>query len=397
MTTSAASFDKSFDICIHGAGFVGRTLALLLAESGFNIALVAPEAEPAAVLTDIRAFALNHTSKALLERVRAWPAEAHVTPVLSMAVFGDAGGYTEFEPLDLHENLPSALNWIVDVPALNAALKQQVACKPQITCLASDAALKAKLYVVCEGKHSAMLRQLGIVGKTIRYPQHAIAARLRCEHPHQHAAKQWFNESGDVLALLPLGGAAADACEVALVWSLTSGYAKAMQRASPAEFIAALTRAAGHGAGELTLCSERVLWPLQRTRIEQWVGEQKYTEGLSKSKIWVLAGDAAHTMHPLAGQGLNVGLGDAALLFETLQSFLQKSPLFNPSPAALTRALEHYARARQAAAAEMTGVTDGLHLLFAHKHPLVQQARNWGMKLFNRVDSFKRHMIQKAQ
>ncbi len=394
MTDSAAVSPPSFDIAIHGAGFVGRTLALLLARSGFKVALIDSSA-PSNVI-DIRAFSLNQTSKTLLERVHAWPEGAHVTPVLSMAVFGDAGGHAEFEHVDSHkashpnEAIDSPLNWIVDVPALSAALQQQVAGEPRITHFANDDGLEAKLHVVCEGKHSAMLGQLGIASETIRYPQHAIAARLTCEHPHQHAARQWFNERGEVLALLPLGGADAGAREVALVWSLNTDHAKAMQSASEVDFTSALTAAAGHALGAMTLCSERALWPLQLTRIDNWVGTQC-------DKIWVLAGDAAHAMHPLAGQGLNVGLGDAALLAETLQSFLAKSPLFNPSNTALTRALNRYARTRQAAAAEMSGVTDGLHLLFAHKHPLVQQARNWGMKLFNRADSLKRQIIKRAQ
>ncbi len=387
MTTSTTSFD----ICIHGAGFVGRTLALLLARAGLTVALVDAYAPHDAV--DIRAFSLNHSSKALLDGVQAWPSDAHVTPVLSMAVFGDAGGVAHFgqsEHVETQKTQGEPLNWIVDVPALSTALQEQTAREPCITCLTSDDGLQAKLHVVCEGKPSVMLGQLGVAAKTIRYPQHAIAARLTCEHPHQHAARQWFNERGEVLALLPLGGAEANAREVALVWSLTSEHAQAMQNAAPADFTTALTAAAGHTLGTMTLASSRALWPLQLTQIPTWIGERD-------GKVWVLAGDAAHAMHPLAGQGLNVGLGDAALLADTLQNFLVKSPLFNPSPTTIKRALGKYARARQAAAAEMSGVTDGLHLLFAHKHPLVQQARNWGMKLFDRADGLKRQVIKKAQ
>jgi 2-polyprenyl-6-methoxyphenol hydroxylase-like FAD-dependent oxidoreductase len=375
----------SFDICIHGAGFVGRTLALLLARARFKVALVdaSAKAQPSDQPADIRAFSLNHTSKSLLERVQAWPSDEYITPVYSMAVFGDAGGATHFEDTQ-------PLNWIVDVPALIAALKHQVAAEPRITCLTSDVDLQAKLHVLCEGKHSAKLTQLGFAPETIRYGQHAIAARLACERPHKHAAHQWFNERGEVLALLPLGGADADAREVALVWSLTADHAKAMQNASESDFTAALSEAAGHALGAMTLVSQRATWPLQLMRVPEWVSHQS-------GKVWVLAGDAAHAMLPLAGQGLNVGLGDAVLLAQTLQSFLAASPLFNPSSTALTRALNQYARARQAAALEMTGFTDSLHLLFAHRHSLVQQVRNLGMRLFNRAGSIKRQLIKKAQ
>jgi ubiquinone biosynthesis UbiH/UbiF/VisC/COQ6 family hydroxylase len=368
----------------------GRTLALLLAKAGFSIALI--DSHAASSVTDIRAFSLNQSSKSLLESLSAWPADAYITPVLSMAVFGDAGGAAHFEQseeVDVHGHL-EPLNWIVDVPALSATLQHQVAGEPRIDCLISDDALQAKLHVLCEGKHSETLSQLGLQAETIKYPQHAIAARLTCELPHQHAASQWFNERGEVLALLPLGGTTENAREVALVWSLESEQAKTLQSADPADFAMALAAAAGHALGEMALTSPRALWPLQLTRVATWVIERD-------NNIWVLAGDAAHAVHPLAGQGLNLGLGDAALLAKTLQRFLATSPLFHPTPAALIRALNQYARARQAAAEEMFRVTDGLHLLFAHKHPLVQQARNLGLRLFNRATKLKKLVIKKAQ
>ncbi|MDI9333038.1 MAG: FAD-dependent monooxygenase [Cytophagales bacterium] len=367
----------SFDICIHGAGFVGRTLALRLAQSDFAVALVDTSAPHPA--TDIRAFSLNPTAKALLARVNAWPADSDATPVVAMRVFGDAGGKASFD-----DNNP--LNWIVDVPALAALLKERTSAEPRITCLASDDALKATLHVVCEGKHSQLLAQLDAGAHTIHYEQHAIAARLVCEHAHHNTAYQWFNERGEVLALLPMQGNA-----VALVWSLKSERAKKMQAASETDFTTALEASCSKALGAMTLFGPRALWPLQLTRMDTWAG-QSPTLG-----TWVLAGDAAHAMHPLAGQGLNVGLGDAALLAETLQKFLDLSPIFKPSPSALMRALGGYVRERQAAAASMSYATDGLHLLFAHGNPLIQQGRNWGMKLLDRATVVKKLFIRQAQ
>ncbi len=366
----------SFDIAIHGAGFVGRTLALLLAQAGFKIALIDSQVPSGNV--DIRAFSFNPSSKALLERLGAWPADAHATPVLSIDVFGDAGGATHFSQTE-------PLSWIVDVPALSDLLQSLSAAEPRITVLKNGDALQAKLDVACEGNASARLSQIGLQPNAIRYQQHAIAARLSCDGPHGNKALQWFNERGEVLALLPMQGH-----EVALVWSLAADRAKAMQSASEAEFAAALLTASNSALGSMQLTSQRALWPLQLIRIDNWVGEQN-------GKTWVLAGDAAHTVHPLAGQGLNLGLGDVALLAKTLQSFLLTSPFFNPSAAALRRALNQYARARQAAAEQMSGVTDGLHLLFAHQNPLVKQARNIGMKLFDGANILKRIAIGKAQ
>lgn len=381
----------AFDIAIHGAGFVGRTLALLLARAGFSVGLIDSQAPSETV--DIRAFSLNPTSKSLLERLSAWPAEPHITPVVSMAVCGDAGGATHFEQseeVNVQGQSIEPLNWIVDVPALSAILQGLTAAEPRITSLVGGNALQAKLHVLCEGKHSELLELLNLPSETIRYSQHAIAARLSCELPHLHTAKQWFNAQGEVLALLPLGGTDKDANKVALVWSLTSEQAKTLQMAASTDFTTALESAAGHSLGSMTLCSERAIWPLQLTSVSHWVTKKD-------SETWVLAGDAAHALHPLAGQGLNLGLGDAALLANTLQKLLIDSPLFNPSSTTLTRALNQYARARQAAAAEMSRVTDGLHLLFAHKHPLVQQARNWGMTLFNLASKLKQQVIKRAQ
>ncbi len=374
----------SFDICIHGAGFVGRTLALLLVQRGFRLALLSNEpANPESA--DIRAFALSSASKDLLTGIRAWPAVASITPVLSMQVFGDAGGHVQ---LDAPEHA-EALSWIVDVPALEATLCERVAGEPSVVCLAEGSACEAKLHVVCEGRASRITAELGLRFETIRYPQHAVAARLVCELPHDNAARQWFTERGEVLALLPMQGHSGH--EVALVWSLQSNRAKEMLTASDADFTAALEASCNKALGVLQLSGPRALWPLQLTRTDQWTGPS------STLGTWVIAGDAAHTVHPLAGQGLNLGLGDAAHLAETLKELQGDSPLFRPTQTKLTRALQSYARARQAAAAPIAGVTDGLHLLFARDSVLLARARNLGMSWLNRASSIKNFLIKRAQ
>jgi len=380
MTISASTFD----ICIHGAGFVGRTLALLLAKQGLRVALLSTKL-PQTESTDIRAFALSGASKDLFNSVQAWPADGAVTPVLSMQVFGDAGGHVQ---LDTPEHA-QALNWIVDVPALELILKEQVAREPHVTCLAEDADCEATLHVVCEGRSSRMTAELGLQFETIRYPQHAVAARLVCELPHDNAARQWFTERGEVLALLPMQGSAGH--EVALVWSLESNRAKEMLAASDADFTAALEASCNKALGTMQLSSNRALWPLQLARTDQWTGQS------STLGTWVMAGDAAHTVHPLAGQGLNLGLGDAAHLARTLKDLQDGSPLFRPTQTKLARSLQSYARARQAAAAPIAGMTDGLHLLFARDSVLLARARNLGMSWLNRANSVKNFLIKQAQ
>jgi 2-polyprenyl-6-methoxyphenol hydroxylase-like FAD-dependent oxidoreductase len=198
-------------------------------------------------------------------------------------------------------------------------------------------------------------------------------------------ARQWFNDKGEVLALLPLAGN-----EVALVWSLNTEHAKAMLVESDTAFTDALEAASSKAMGAMTLCSQRALWPLTLTQVSPWTGS---LNGLT----WVLAGDAAHTVHPLAGQGLNLGFGDAALLAQTLQTLKASSPLFRPSPTQLGRALRRYARERMAAASHIALATDGLQLLFAHDNPLAEPVRNHGMAIFNRLGSIKNKIIQLAQ
>jgi 2-polyprenyl-6-methoxyphenol hydroxylase-like FAD-dependent oxidoreductase len=141
----------------------------------------------------------------------------------------------------------------------------------------------------------------------------------------------------------------------------------------------------------MVLSGPRALWPLQLARTDQWTGLSG-TLG-----TWVIAGDAAHTVHPLAGQGLNLGLGDAAHLAQALKELQGDSPLFRPTQTKLDRALQSYARARQAAAAPIAGVTDGLHLLFARDSVLLGRARNLGMSWLNRASSIKNFLIKRAQ
>ncbi len=407
------------DICIHGASFVGQTLALHLATNGFRVALLSNHATSAAPAPlDIRAFALNQSSKALLEAVNAWPSGSAATPVRAMSVYGDLSGRLQFEccaaqngNVNLNVNLnvnvnenhndnqdgqDRALNWIVDVPALAQRLDKQVAAQPRIVCLASKDAPEATLHVICEGKHSQLRAQLGIQSETILYPQHAIAARLLCEQPHEHIARQWFNERGEVLASLPLGGSGGvNGQEVALVWSLDTARAREMMNRSPADFCTALQAACGQALGAMSLSSPLALWPLQLTRIEQWSGEATWPQ--KPAQRWVLAGDAAHAVHPLAGQGLNLGLGDARALVQVLTGLLSPAGTFQPAPSLLMKTLRRYARERQAAASAVAATTDGLHLLFANGNPAIGQLRNGGMNALNRFTSLKNLLIRKAQ
>lgn len=374
------------DICIRGAGIVGRTLALLLARERLNVTLVEP---PHPVKTsDVRAYSLNGAAMTLLQDLRCWPDSPAVTPVHQMQVWGDHGGQLRF---GAQEQGVDELNWMVDVPVLEERLAQAVRFQPQIE--VTQAPLAAPLTVVCEGRASQTRAELGVGFDITHYEQHAVATRLVCEQAHQGIARQWFGWSqvpglsqpqADILALLPLGGEGGH--EVALVWSVHPLRAQALMSLTPDAFAAELGQACSFNLGRMSLSAERGVWPLQLARAERWIGTMP---GAIKQSF-VLAGDAAHALHPLAGQGLNVGLADVAELVRVLKAKEFWRPVHD------LKLLRRYERARQADVQAMGLVTDGLQRLFAQPGPLWQNLRNWGMRGFDRSGPLKNWMTRQA-
>ena len=381
------------DICIHGAGIVGRTLALLMARERLRVALVVPATEAgdttAASRDDVRAYALNAASRSLLTSLRGWPDAPHATAVREMIVAGDDGGRVHFSA---QQQQVDALAWIVDVPTLTQRLADAVRFQPLIEQVTEP--VKATLTVVCEGRASATREALGIGYDVTPYAQHAIAARVQSATPHHGIARQWFNDRGEVLALLPLGeddavgiadtASTAGSCAMALVWSVDRARAPALLQQDEAEFAAAL-REATHGTlGDFTLTSQRSSWPLQRAIAERWTGQ------LPDGGAWALAGDAAHTVHPLAGQGLNLGLADAAELARALKARAYWRSVGD------ARLLRGYERARRAEVMAMSLATDGLQQLFARRTDPLPALRNWGMRGFDRAGPIKQWVAKQA-
>jgi 2-polyprenyl-6-methoxyphenol hydroxylase-like FAD-dependent oxidoreductase len=167
-----------------------------------------------------------------------------------------------------------------------------------------------------------------------------------------------------------------------LVWSQPSRPAQDWLQAEPAEFEAALMEATGGGAGELKLVSERAAWPLQAGRADRWCGDG-----------WVLLGDAAHAVHPLAGQGLNLGLGDVISLSRVLQAAREQQPWRSLGDA---RTLRRYVRERAAPTLAISGMGDSLWHLFAQPAAPLQELRNRGMSLVNQITPLKRWLADRA-
>ena len=380
---------QAFDICIRGAGIVGRSLALQLASKRLQVALVesqypvTPEnkvLQPGADShTDVRAYALNQASRDLLEGLRCWPDEGHVPPVLEMEIFGDGQGSTRFHASD--QSTP-ALNWIVDVASLEKNLREAVGFQSRIAVVQSPQ--PATLTVVCEGKTSRTREEFGVEYTTAHYPQWALAARVQCEKPHTQTARQWFTQHdglGEILAFLPIGGAAGNTC--ALVWSVSPERARALQTAAPSEFLQALGIASNNTLGEMQLISDRNVWPLMHAYAENWCG-------VGPEGNWVLAGDAAHAVHPLAGQGLNLGLGDVAELAHRIDA----KPFWRS--VGDLRLLRPYERARKAEFTLIGSTGDALQQIFYPNHPAIQTLRNWGLQAFEHSGPLKSWIAKRA-
>ncbi|WP_374592042.1 FAD-dependent monooxygenase [Aquabacterium sp.] len=385
MTASTTSPEPRFDICIRGSGAVGRALALALSSQGWRVAIVGaqrPRLAPggATAATDLRAYALNARSVALLQQLKVWDAvqRADAARVVEMRVFGDASGHLEFSAWEQHE---TELAWIVDAQSLEDTLGDALRYAPHVSQLdQAPGDAEVALTAICEGARSSTRDALGAGVERFEYGHLAIATRLIADRPHNGVAWQWFR-SPDILALLPFNRPQ-PAQSYGLVWSLPRAESERLLALDDAAFEDALNQATGGAAGRLRLGAERASWPMRLMRVSQWTGPG-----------WVLLGDAAHQVHPLAGQGLNLGLADVAALARILGAVRQNEPWRSPAD---ERVLRRYARERAWPTAAMAGVTDGLLHLFAHQSLASRELRNKGLTLLQHLPFIKKRLIGQA-
>lgn len=369
---------QSVDVLVRGRGAVGSSLALSLAAQGLSVGVTG---EPVTARSgDVRTYALNAASVAMLTELKVWdglPADA-VSPVYDMVICGDAvddkpAGRLSFSAWQqgLRE-----LAVIVDAAALDAQLATALRFSPHIRSVAEQT--PAALTALCEGRDSAARAALGVKFEQRPYGHRALAARLSSDRPHQGVARQWFRPGGEVLALLPFEQPAPGA-SYGLVWSCAADTAERLQALSAEDFERELATVTGGAAGRLALGSERATWPLALARADKLCGPG-----------WVLLGDAAHIVHPLAGQGLNLGLGDVAALARVLAAREPWRPLGDE------RLLRRYARERLAPTLAMGELTDMLQRLFAQGSPMAHDLRNRGLDALNQLTPVKRWLTQRA-
>jgi ubiquinone biosynthesis UbiH/UbiF/VisC/COQ6 family hydroxylase len=237
--------------------------------------------------------------------------------------------------------------------------------------------VEAELQAYADGRQGASRQKLGVGVDQHAYGQCAVATRVQSSQAHAGLARQWFR-SPDVLALLPFSRPRVGA-SYGVVWSLPQAQAEGLMALDEAAFTQALNEATQGAAGHLTLAGPRAMWPLQLAQAQDLCGEG-----------WVLLGDAAHVIHPLAGQGLNLGLADVAALCQVIE----KREAFRKLGDA--KLLRRYARARGAPVQAMAQLTDGLLELFAHAHPAVRAARNRGLSTVNALGPLKRLLMAQA-
>ena len=383
-----------FDIVIVGGGLAGLSLAVALRSSALSVAVV--EAGPAPVAPpapgwDARIYALSPANRRFLDGIGVWPRlqQARIAPVTSMQVFGDAGGRLDFSAYDsgvgelawiLESSLLAGELWETarrqgNVTLFGQSAPQALALDEAAACLtlADGKTLRARLVVAADGADSWTRGAAGIEVEFFPYEEMGVVANFACELPHRHCATQWFREDG-ALAWLPLPGE-----RISMVWSTPDAQAQELLALPAADLCARVAAAGGHALGELSLLTSAAAFPLRLMRAPHRVVPRL-----------ALIGDAAHSIHPLSGHGINLGLQDSRVLAQVLQE----------RPAHIDcgdqRWLRRYERRRAEETLALQSLTHALQRLFRPRHPALSWLRNRGLDLTNALPVVRHALVRYA-
>ncbi|QDD90824.1 2-octaprenyl-3-methyl-6-methoxy-1,4-benzoquinol hydroxylase [Pseudomonas oryzihabitans] len=389
------------DLVIVGAGMVGSALALALADSGLSVVLLdRGPLKPGAVESDLpfepRVSALSLASQRILQRLGAWDGilARRVSPYQAMHVWDGSGtGAVHFEAASVHAEVLGHIveNRVVQDALLERLAEANVLLLPEarlellrrsgdqwLVQLAGDRQIRAPLVVAADGATSAVRRLAGLETREWDYLHHAIVTSVRCAESHQRTAWQRFTDDGP-LAFLPLdrGG---DTRWCSIVWSCTPKQAERLMALDDAAFCQALGEAFEHRLGKVECSDTRLCIPLRQRHAKRYV-----EPGLA------LIGDAAHVIHPLAGQGVNLGFLDAAVLAEELRHAQARGESI-----AEQRVLERYERRRMPHNLAMMAAMEGFQRLFQDDRLPLRWLRNAALKQVDRHFEAKALFVRRA-
>lgn len=408
-----------YDVVVAGAGIVGASLALSLSrlspDKPLRIALVeAREMAPAQVYDgdkelpfDARVVALNEASRLLLDELGLWETirAARACPYTRMEVRdSDGTGVIRFDAAAIHRaDLGHIIENSLILQTLNEAIDArqniELLCPETVVAVSGDSTgtgeagsnsgglrlqlqrqkISTRLLIAADGSRSALREHCGFETRSWDYGHHAIVAALRCERSHGGKAWQWFTAQGP-LAFLPLQSHDGDSHYIAIVWSQQHRRAEQLMALPDPEFCRELAMASENGLGVLELLTSRQNYPLT----------QRHGTDYVKPRI-ALVGDAAHTIHPLAGQGVNLGLSDVRVLTEELGSWRGRGLDIGSIDV-----LRRYQRRRKPENLAAMAAMEALKRLFERNELPLRLLRNWGMKQMDGLGPVKNQLIRQA-
>ncbi len=379
-----------FDVIVIGGGIVGLSAAIAMSQKGYSVALIdAGDLTVDTAKIDARVYAINNATQSLFQTLGIWDLldKARISPYEHMHVW-DAANSAHID-FDARIVGMDRLGTIIEESIIKQALLQHLsttnialfpdcritAVQPTAdgVCIQTDnKKWQAKLMIVADGAASATRELLGVAVTSWPYHQQAIVTSIHTEKPHLRTAYQVFNPDGP-LAFLPL----APPHHCSIVWSTTPAQAQHLMALPDEQFAQQIREAFAAKLGNCNVIGKRHQFPLHMRHAKNYSGPH-----------WLLMGDAAHTIHPLAGLGLNVGLAD-------LQAWLTNVTADKPQ-AWSTKNLNAYQRQRKYQVWQMIALMEGLKTIFANPTPPIGILRGLGIRACNNLTPLKRWMVEQA-